>query len=220
MVVPIIQGPLRGKRWVVGSSNHGCWLGSYEFQKQQIFIKTVSPGCVVYDIGAHVGFYTLLSSVLVGSQGKVLAFEPVPRNLQYLRRHVQMNCCPNVSVFPYAVSDMSGKESFDPSINSSMGYFSKKGGMEVTTITLDELIKFTNIPLPDVAKIDVEGAEFRVLMGGRQTIEKKKPILFLALHSPENLKSCSELLQRVGYRCEALNGTSTDDCDEFLAIPR
>lgn len=98
MVIPIMQGPLRGKLWVVGSSSHGCWLGSYELQKQQIFIKTVRPRYVVYDIGAHVGFYTLLSSVLVGSQGKVLAFEPVPRNLQYLRRHVHMNCCPNVSV--------------------------------------------------------------------------------------------------------------------------
>jgi FkbM family methyltransferase len=214
-----MQGPLRGKLWVVGSSSHGCWLGSYEFEKQQIFIKTIRPGCVVYDIGAHVGFYTLLSSVLVASQGKVLAFEPVPRNLQYLRRHVQMNCCLNVSVFPYAVSDMSGEESFHPSINSSMGYISKKGEMEVMTIALDEVIKSTNIPLPDVAKIDVEGAEFRVLMGGRHTIEKKKPILFLALHNPENLKSCSELPQRVGYRFEALNGTSTDNCDEILAIP-
>ena len=88
MVVPIVRGPLRGKRWIVGASTHGCWLGSYEYQKQSIFKKTVKSGYVVYDIGAHVGFYTLLSSVLVGTQGKVIAFEPVQRNLEYLKKHV------------------------------------------------------------------------------------------------------------------------------------
>ena len=52
MTVPILQGPLRGKLWIAGSSNHGCWLGSYEYEKQKVFIKRVKPGDVVFDIGA------------------------------------------------------------------------------------------------------------------------------------------------------------------------
>src|SRR5579871_1243331 len=89
--VPILQGPLRGKRWVVGSATHGCWLGSYEQDKQQCFAGAVSVGSVVYDIGANVGFYSLLASVLVGVSGAVYSFEPVPRNCHFLRRHVDLN---------------------------------------------------------------------------------------------------------------------------------
>src|ERR1043165_45133 len=74
--MPILQGPLRGKRWVAGSHVHGGWRGSYEFEKQQMFISAIKPGAVVYDIGANVGFYTLLASRLAGPQGRVYAFEP------------------------------------------------------------------------------------------------------------------------------------------------
>ncbi len=65
-VVRILQGPLRGKRWIAGSSNHGCWLGSYEAAKQRKIIEFVRPGMVCWDVGANVGFYTLLFAELVG----------------------------------------------------------------------------------------------------------------------------------------------------------
>lgn len=86
--LPILQGVLRGKRWIAGSSTHGCWAGSYEYEKQLLFTQTITKGNVVFDIGAHVGFYTLLSSVLVQDQGRVFAFEPLPRNVIYLSEHV------------------------------------------------------------------------------------------------------------------------------------
>lgn len=62
LVVPIIQGKLRGNRWVT----HGCWLGNYEYEKQRLLRNSVRPGSVCFDIGAHVGFYTLLMSRVVG----------------------------------------------------------------------------------------------------------------------------------------------------------
>ena len=70
----ILQGPLRGKRWIAGSSDHGCWLGSYEYPKQRAFSAAISHGDVVYDLGANVGFYSLLASVLVGTKGQVFSF--------------------------------------------------------------------------------------------------------------------------------------------------
>ena len=88
--LPIMQGTLRGHRWVVGSSNHGCWLGSYERNQQILLEKYLKEGDVIFDIGAHVGFYTLLGSVLVGGSGQVVAFEPVPKNLMYLKTHLQI----------------------------------------------------------------------------------------------------------------------------------
>src|SRR5258708_40084915 len=91
MVVPVVQGPLRGMYWVVGSYNHGCWLGSYEQPAQQIFRKLIHEGSVVYDIGANVGFFTLLASKLSGRSGKVYAFEPVSQNRQMLQSHLELN---------------------------------------------------------------------------------------------------------------------------------
>ena len=73
MKLPILQGKLRGEKWIVGSSNHGCWLGSYEYKQRILFEKTIIRGSVIFDIGAHVGFYTLLASKLVGPKGKVFA---------------------------------------------------------------------------------------------------------------------------------------------------
>src|SRR5947209_9435920 len=83
MVVPILYGGLRGRRWIVGSAIHRCWLGFYECEKQRLISRVVRAGGVFWDVGANVGFYSLLASRLVAS-GKVFAFEPVQRNLVYL----------------------------------------------------------------------------------------------------------------------------------------
>src|SRR5689334_1113570 len=74
--MPVLQGPLKGMRWTAGAHTHGCWLGSYELSKQQLFARTLKPGGVLYDIGANAGFYTLLGSRLLGPEGRVYAFEP------------------------------------------------------------------------------------------------------------------------------------------------
>src|SRR6266568_1109680 len=62
MVVPVLQGRLRGARWIVGSSTHGCWLGTYESPKQHAFAAALRPGDLVVDAGANAGFYTLLAA--------------------------------------------------------------------------------------------------------------------------------------------------------------
>src|SRR6267143_3626666 len=61
-VVPVLQGELRGTRWIVGSSTHGCWLGTYEHENQRLFASLVLASGLVYDLGANVGFYTLLAA--------------------------------------------------------------------------------------------------------------------------------------------------------------
>lgn len=78
-VVPILRGPLRGWKWVTGALRHSCWVGGYEPERQLEFARLVRRGDVVLDIGANVGFYTLLAARLAGPHGRVLAFEPLPR---------------------------------------------------------------------------------------------------------------------------------------------
>ena len=103
--LPILRGPSRGRRWIVGSSNHGYWLGSYEYEQRSVFEKYIGVEDVVFDMGAHVGFYTLVASAIVGSRGQVVAFEPLPENLSYLREHLTMNHIDNVTVIDKAVTD-------------------------------------------------------------------------------------------------------------------
>src|SRR5437764_415668 len=102
-VVRIRSRELRGWRWIAGSSTNGCWLGTYERQVQQLFRERLHPGDTVFDIGANVGFFTLLASKLVEG-GHVYAFEPLPRNLYYLERHIRLNDVTNVSVEALAIA--------------------------------------------------------------------------------------------------------------------
>jgi FkbM family methyltransferase len=159
MVVPILRGKLRGKRWVVGSGIHRCWLGFYEYEKQQVIAREVRPGSVFYDVGAHVSFYTLLASSLVG-HGKVFAFEPVPRNVAFLRKHLALNRVSNVEVLEVAVSDTHGRARFQIEPTGFMGHLSNEGGIGVLTTTLDSLIQEGRILPPSYIKMDIEGAEW------------------------------------------------------------
>lgn len=103
--VKILQGPLKGKKWFKNSGVNGYWLGTYELEKQKFFEKTVKKGNVIYDIGANVGFYTLLAAELIGEEGKIFAFEPLPRNIFYLKKHIKINKFNNIVVIEAAVSD-------------------------------------------------------------------------------------------------------------------
>jgi FkbM family methyltransferase len=221
-VVPIIQGPLKGKRWIAGSSSHGCWLGSYEFEKQQQFIKHIRAGDVIYDIGAHVGFYTLLSSQLTGSAGRVIAFEPYPPNIHFLNEHIKLNQLINVTLIPKAVSDRMGQTTFEVAESTSMGHLSNETSSATTivvnTVALDQFIIEAQLPLPDVLKVDIEGAEFDFLQGARQLLETRAIKLFLATHGHKVHEKCLMFLQTLGYEVLSLEDTPVELCSELLAI--
>lgn len=217
MRILILQGQLKGKKWIVGSSQHGCWLGSYEYEKQLLFQKMISPGSIVFDLGAHVGFYTLLASVLVGSKGQVFAFEPMPKNLHYLKEHLQINQINNVTVTEAAVSEKSGVAYFEQTESSFQGHLSSQGSIRVDVVSLDELIAEGKIPTPDYIKMDVEGAEVQVLHGAKSLIEKSHPTIFLATHGDEIQRECRQFLSSLGYQLKSINGKSLEESDEILA---
>lgn len=217
-IVPILQGPLRGKRWIVGSQNHGFWLGSFEAQKVRVFCSTVSHGDTVYDIGANVGYYTLLAATLIGSEGKVVAFEPVTHNLAYLRQHLQMNHVANAYVVPAAVSDACGYHSFDESTSHAKGHLSNAGELTVETVTVDHFTTTHRNLTPTCLKIDVEGAEFQVLQGATSTLQKAKPLIFLATHSFSVHQQCCQLLRSLGYDLLPLDSESVEASKELLAF--
>ncbi len=216
--MPILRTKARGRKWIVGSSIHGCWLGTYEREKRQEFERSLSPGDVLYDIGANVGFYTVLGASIVGSDGAVYAFEPMPRNLEFLRRHAAINRLENVRVIDAAVSDSAGTATFDDTQHPSMGSLSAGGTLTVRTVRIDDLVASGELRPPTVVKIDVEGAEEMVLAGAAETLRTHRPAIFLATHGPEIHASCLATLRSLGYDLRALPGASLEKDDEILAV--
>jgi FkbM family methyltransferase len=215
--VPILQGRLKGKKWIVGSSNHGCWLGAYEYEMRRAFESHVKEGAVVFDVGAHVGFYTLLSSVLAGSRGKAIAFEPNPRNLVFLKEHIRINEIRNVQVMEVAVSDCKGVSFFQERSVSSTGRLAVNGKLQVETVSLDEIIPQGLVPAPECVKIDVEGAEMLVLTGARFTLLRYRPIVFLETHGKEVRNECCRFLKSVGYEVRLIGEGPLKEIDHFIA---
>lgn len=191
-VLPVMQGPMRGMKWISGSCTHGCWLGSYEYQKQHLFAEAITAGTTVWDIGANVGFYTLLAS---RKASRVIAIEPLPDNIGYLERHLRLNSLRNVEIVAAAVGRECGRQSFSIGENRSVGHLGT-GSLKVDVITLDSL--YAKYGPPDVIKIDVEGAEHSVLEGAQQCLAAS-PVVFLATHSPQLADQCCALLRSIGY---------------------
>jgi len=218
-VMPILQGPIKGYKWVVGSHTHGCWLGSYELEKQKLFYQMVPVGGVVFDIGAHVGFYTLLSVEKVGSRGKVVSFEPLPRNLEILKKHLKMNHCDTrVTLIEDAVAKKNGSKFFEVSPLSAGGHLNDNEGLKIQTVSLDELFFNELVPQPDLIKMDIEGGEFDALLGANKLLSDHHPVIFLATHSCEIHRNCCKYLISIGYELIPINSNTIENTDELIAI--
>ncbi len=215
----VLIGPLKGSRFVLGSlSGEGggasVYFGRMEREQTAAMAEVLKPGGIFFDIGANVGYYTILASRLVRDGGKVVSFEPVPRNLEFLQRHVELNDIENVTVMPFAVSNENSTVRFAIGPNNAMGHIDPDGGLLVETVTLDTIIDELSL-LPDVLKMDVEGAERNVLLGAVKLFERAKPIIFLSTHSDELRGWCFEHLTCLGYTVEPLVGDEAGH--EFVA---
>jgi len=208
---PILRGPLAGKKWLLASRSNFFW-GTYEPEQTQAFQKIIRSGDVVFDVGAHYGYYTLLSSALAGPKGKVFAFEPSPGNIPCLKKHLDINHCDNVQVIELALSDHEGSARFDNNASSGTGHLSLDGQIEVQITSLDAMS--ARLPAPNVLKIDCEGAEVEVLKGGEKTICSAKPAIFLSTHGDGLKKTCFDLLESWGYAPTCLHG------DDYLWVQK
>jgi len=220
-IVRVVSGPSAGTKWIVGSAPHGAWLGTLERSKLAHFVAHVKPGSTVWDIGANVGLYALASARAVGSSGAVVAFEPFERNLEFLRRHKEINHLDNLSIVHAAVFDRTGALQMQLGDSPSEFHVSDEGSIEVDAIDLDTWSHDEDRDAPDVVKIDVEGAEEAVLRGGRDLFSRCRPLIYLALHGDEPRKRCQELLEGWGYRLMPLDGVDDPSVsDEWFAEPR
>jgi FkbM family methyltransferase len=195
--VTIKHGDLAGFRFTARGSNPGYLLGASEPLVQQALSRRLQAGMVLYDIGANVGFFTLLGANAVGPSGHVYAFEPIPQNAAVLRHNLALNGFENFSIVDRAVSENTGEGEMDVESNLVTAALSSglgRGGIEVEVISIDDAIKDLGLRPPDVVKIDVEGDEIRVIRGMRQTLERFQPIVVCEIHHRDDTVHKAELL--------------------------
>lgn len=149
--------------------------------------KNLSKGDTFFDCGAHFGLFSVVASRLVGNEGKVFCFEPMPNVRAICEDVVRLNECSNVEVRDEAVSSQTGTATFfdtgneGSNANSLVKQDRHDGGLTVKTISVDDLRDERSLKI-DCMKIDVEGAEFDLLRGAANSFTIDRPAVFLSLH--------------------------------------
>jgi len=203
--------PLEGFKLVV--HQHDIVISEFIKQRKiwaeaetRIFRELLKPGMVVIDVGANIGYFSLLASTLVGSGGTVHAFEPDPLNCRLLKKNIRLNRASNIKVIKAALSDNDERLSLflnsdnkgDHRIWETNQESRKK--IHIRAMTLDQYVKKTAI-VPSFIKIDVQGAEGKVLNGMKDTLKQNSTTNLLIEFWPTALRNCGtnpvELVQQI-----------------------
>ena len=199
----ILSGINRGRHWRVKAGTIRCWFGTYERDEAALIAALIPAGAVVFDVGAHAGYYTLAASRLVGAAGRVVAFEPDPVNLRYLTDHVKTNRADNVTIVPRPVGDVhDGAVTFVQNVahryESTMSGALAGAGEEMKMVTLDRVIA-GGLPTPDIVKMDIESAESRAIAGCPELVARRRTSWLISTHGAENVLNLVPLFQKAGY---------------------
>jgi len=183
-------------------------VGSMNKERQAVewFLSRIDPGCVVWDVGANVGLWTLITARRVGPTGKVVAFEPFAEAMTLLRANLRDNGLSNVVLRPEALGQRDGEADFFRAkktvlSTSSLSYRSGKFGTDSTPIHVPlrsgaSVAEHDPDLLPDAVKIDVEGAEQAVLEGFSAPIWRKLRTIAIEVH-PDFLPSLGGSMEQV-----------------------
>ena len=189
----------------------------------------------ILDIGAHIGLYSIPASQIIDKKGAIYAFEPSCANRWYLERHMYFNKVDNVMVFPYLVGEepLNGVEFYEnrdvDAMNSVMIRKSPNLYNKISKrqVSLDDFCTSNKI-VPEVVKIDVEGAEIGVLKGAKSVFSKHKPIIFLSIHPRtlallnQSVEEVIRLIDKMGYIIYDKDGQRMKpfEHNEYILIPK
>jgi FkbM family methyltransferase len=145
----------------------------------------ISPGMIVFDVGANIGETSMHFSRLCG-KGQVISFEPDPDTFLQLENHLRNNRCDNVNALNLGLGKNEMEMKLEEKENNSGGHRiavdQDSDGKKIKLSTLDRIVKKLNLSRVDFIKIDVEGYEFEVLQGAKETIDKFHPVFFIEIN--------------------------------------
>lgn len=152
----------------------------YEMHVRRFVESILRPGMTVLDVGANIGFHTMLFASIVGKEGRVLAFEPNSENCRLLLLSAAENDFPQVKLFPTALADTTGAIFLTSSTGSNGALLPNRRetlmNPNCTVVACDRLDRLVDEKI-DFIKLDIEGAEYRALLGGIELIKKWRPML-------------------------------------------
>ena len=219
--VQVQRGPARGLWLHLNPRTGGTYFeGGGEPEVQNALQQHLRPGMTFYDIGANIGFFSLLAARIVGKEGRVVAFEADPEIAARLREHVTRNDFRAISVEEKAVWSEPRTVFFartDPATSPyrGLGHVVETGArdtIQVNSVSLDQYVQ--TVPAPDFVKCDVEGAEVEVFRGAQSLLTQKRPVVLCEMHSDANRRLLLETFARFGYACKSL------DEHHVLALPQ
>ncbi len=197
-------------------------LGIYEYYLANFFKRNIKADTIFIDVGSYIGQYALLAA-REAPQGRVFGFEPNRQSAQRFKENVNLNYFSNIEVIRKAVGDYEGHTSFyisqQPYNSSILAEHTISNKEERVPITrLDHFCEEQELPRVDIIKIDVEGAEDRVIRGALGLVDRNKPLIILEIGRKSTAESHSEalsLLESLGYqfytfqraRLSSFNGT-------------
>ena len=210
-VTRVLGGPLRGKLLAMPTLQRPSYaLGTFEPHVVQAMQASVQPGSVAYDLGANVGYHTLVLAGLVGAEGSVVAVEPSPTDRAALETNLRLNGLTNVQVVASALAEQPGTVQFTTFGYSGISRIAREHEPSdaniqvVPATTLDQLVYADGYPPPSFIKMDVEGAELRVLLGGMQVLAAARPTLVCEVRWSATFEPVSTLLSAHGYTSRVL----------------
>ena len=192
-----------GLKYVVDRGSKFIVEESYEpFMKDLVKLK---PGDVFVDVGAHVGKYSLYAARQVGDSGLVIAIEPHPKNVENLRKGVMLNGFKNVRVVEKACSNRSGRAFLlEYELSARHEITDKPTRLMVEIDTLDSILQGLRVDKVNMVKIDVNGHEYQVIEGARNTLKNHKPIILMEVML-ENKQRVFSYLEKFGYEAKIIN---------------
>ncbi len=207
--VKIAGGILRGLTMALDlHTEKDYWLGTYEPELQAAAQQFIKQGMVVYDVGANIGYISLMAARLAGESGRVLAFEALPSNIARLTRNVALNAMQDrVRVVHAAVVDKAGEATFLSHASGAMGKAQGSAGrdeqytqaIKVAGIALDDFVYQQGNQPPAVVKMDIEGGEGMALAGMPRLLKEARPVLLIELHGQEAARQVWDCLKANRY---------------------
>ena len=177
--------------------------GEYSALEMKLFEQICRLGHIVIEVGANIGAHTIGLSRRVGADGRVLAFEPQRLPFQTLCANVALNSVQNVDCFWAAMGSESGfvnVPDVDPRKESNFGGITLMGAQCDRCVPCHTLDQYTMLTRVDFIKIDVEGMELDVLLGGKQLLAERKPVLYVENDRIEKSEALIRLIASFGYR--------------------
>jgi FkbM family methyltransferase len=213
------------------TERHFLW-GTHEGKVQSVLARFVTPGMTAYNLGAHIGFFTLALMNLVKPNGQVFAFEPSPRVRERLIDNLSLNReGDRVRVEEWALSDFDGQADFSLGYSYSQGrfgdlpYADPEKVIRIHCKRLDTYVEEGGPP-PDFILMDVEHAEGRVLRGMRKILESHRPVLLVEMHGIESIRVAWNEFEKQDYQLaklpdlKVIRSVSSVSYGHFLATPR